>query len=221
MAINIHKVNKPREKLFRRGPESLKLYELLAIIFRSGTKDKNVIDLSKETLNLTKDLTAIEPNLLKKVNGLGETKIAQIVAIKELARRINSDNDILTITDSKQIWDKCFDIYVKKKEHLLAFYLNVSNGLIQRELISIGSLTESLIHPREVFEPAIKYSAYSLILVHNHPSGNIEPSEEDILVTKNLVKAGEILGINIIDHLIISANGWYSLKDNISEIFNE
>ncbi|MDQ6984936.1 MAG: DNA repair protein RadC [Candidatus Dojkabacteria bacterium] len=183
-------------------------------------KKKNVLQLAKEVESKTTRLTDIKVEELNKIKGLGETKIAQLIAITEIADRINNSTSKICITESKQIWEKCFDIYNKHKEHLLAFYLDVGNNLIKRELISIGNLTESLVHPREVYEPAIRHSAFSLLIVHNHPSGNIEPSNEDVRVTKALIEAGNILGIPLLDHVIVGQNGWYSIKENYSEIFS-
>ena len=199
------KVDLPREKLAKYGPEKLKDYELLALLLGSGIKGLNVLELSKKILAKIKEIgikkITIE-NLLE-IKGLGKAKSSQVFALLELGKRLNS-GDKPEILSPSDVWNLCADIRDSKKEHLIAFYLDTQDRLIERQIVSVGTLDESLVHPREIFEPAVKLLAASVIIAHNHPSGMTEPSEADIEVTKRLVHAGKILGISLVDHVIVA-----------------
>lgn len=211
---DIPKIERPREKMEKYGPEKLSDAELLAILLRTGTKDLNVINLSKKILRKFKNEKISEANLeeLKKTHGLGSAKACEIVACFELGRRMLRGKKASILLSPKDIWDRMADIRSSKKEHFVVFYLNSRSQEIEREIISVGTLTESLVHPREVFEPAIVCKAASIIIAHNHPSGDLEPSDDDIEITKKLVSAGKILGIKIIDHVIVAENNFLSFK---------
>ncbi|OGK23388.1 hypothetical protein A3C25_01830, partial [Candidatus Roizmanbacteria bacterium RIFCSPHIGHO2_02_FULL_38_11] len=144
---------------------------------------------------------------------IGTTKACQIIACVELGKRLLKGKKSTFIMSAKQIWDEMKDIRNSKKEHCFIFYLDVRNQIIKRELISIGTLNASLIHPREIFEPAIRFTAAQMIISHNHPSGDPSASEEDIKLTRQLIEAGKILGIDIIDHVIVSEKGFVSMKE--------
>lgn len=212
---NIPKIDRPREKLIQYGPEKLSNSELLALLLRSGNKDVNAIELAGKIL---KKFGAKElPNLifkdLKKIPGLGPAKACEIVACFELGKRLLKDKKSQIFLTPKEIWEELRDLRNHKKEHFVIFYLDSRNQEIKRETISIGSLNANLVHPREVFEPAIRNLAAQIILAHNHPSGDPEPSEDDLEITKRLIESGKILGIEVIDHIIVAKNDFFSFKE--------
>ena len=191
--------------------------ELLAILIRTGRAGRSALDIAKDTFKkypLTK-LLAVSKDDLVSIKGLEETKAITIKAALELGRRaVGSFSDSRPILDSpKAIAAQLGDLRGKKKEYFMALYLNARNQLILKETISVGTLTASLVHPREVFEPAIRHFASSVVLAHNHPSNNPEASEEDIQLTENLVRVGIMLDINLLDHIIITSNGFTSFKE--------
>lgn len=215
------KCERPREKLITFGVNALSNAELLAILIRTGTKDASAIALSNRILSTNKegirflaDCTVEELNSIK---GIGPTKACQIVAAIELGKRLAMSNlqakpSIQSPSDVANIFMEEMRYY--KKEYFKILLLNTKNQVISSENISIGSLNSSLVHPREVFVRAIKKSASAVILVHNHPSGNAHPSKEDINITKRLIEAGKIVGIEVLDHVIIGDGSYISLKEN-------
>lgn len=212
---DLPKVERPREKLMQYGPEKLSNSELLAILLRSGKKGENVIELANKILKkFSKDeLPNLTFNDLKDYSGLGAAKACEIVACFELGKRLLKDKKAEIYLQPKEIWEELKDLRDHKKEHFVIFYLDSRNQEIKRETISVGSLNANLVHPREVFEPAVRHLAAQIILAHNHPSGDSEPSEDDLLLTKRLVEAGKILGIEVIDHIIITKNEFISFKE--------
>ena len=150
---------------------------------------------------------------LKGISGLGPVKSCEIIACFELGKRLLKDKKIHIYLKPRDVWNELKDIRDHKKEHCVIFYLDTRNQEIKREIVSIGTLNYSLVHPREVFEPAVKNLAASVILAHNHPSGALEPSGEDITLNKRLVEAGKILGIEVLDHVIVSKEGFSSFKE--------
>jgi len=212
---DLPKVERPREKLMQYGPEKLSNSELLAILLRSGKKGENVIELANKILKkFSKDeLPNLTFNDLKDYSGLGPAKACEIVACFELGKRLLKDKKAEIYLQPKEIWEELKDLRDHKKEHFVIFYLDSRNQEIKRETISVGSLNANLVHPREVFEPAVRHLAAQIILAHNHPSGDSEPSEDDLLLTKRLVEAGKILGIEVIDHIIITKNEFISFKE--------
>lgn len=208
--------DRPREKLLRYGVSRLKDYELLAIIFSIGKKNEDVLSMSKKVLEKISEekIEDLSFNDLKEVDWLGKVKKCQFLALVELGRRWFGTKKNRLILQPKDIWEEMRDYRDKKKEHFFVYYLDSRNSQIKKELISIGSLNQSIAHPREVFEPAIRYLAAQIILVHNHPSGEIQPSEEDLILTKKLVEGGKLLGIEVIDHVIISKEGYFSFAEN-------
>jgi len=208
------KVDRPREKLTKYGPNKLKDEELLAIILGTGTRGANVVELSRKIIRkFGKNFGKLSVEELKGIKGLGKIKATQLVATFELARRY-LQKDKPQILSPQTIFDSLVDLRKSKKEQLVALYLDTRNYEIQREIISIGTLNANLVHPREVFEPAVKNLASSLILVHNHPSNDTEPSKDDIEITKQLVEAGKIMGIEVVDHIVISESKFYSFADH-------
>jgi len=208
------KLERPRERMIKYGPKKLSNAELLAIILGTGIKGTNVIELARKILFKfkVKNLSELEINDLKNISGLGQVKCCQIIASLELGKRIFT-NLKSVILSPKDIWEELRDIRGSKKEYFIAFYLNINNEVIKKEIISIGTLDSSLVHPREIFEPAVKNLAAQIILVHNHPSGNCQPSDEDIKTTKQLIEAGKIMGIEIIDHIIVTEKEYLSMKE--------
>jgi len=214
-------MERPREKLIRYGPQALSNVELLAILLRTGHKEESALDLAKRVLSYDKDgirfLTKCTVEELTQIKGIGDSKACQILAAVELGNRISRSHleNKTAIKGPKDV----VSIFINEmsffdKEHFVVVFLNTKNEVISYETISIGNLNSSIVHPREVFNRAIKKSAASLILIHNHPSGNVNPSKEDIQITNRLVEASKIIGIDILDHIIIGGGKYYSFKEN-------
>lgn len=209
---------RPREKMIKYGSNSLSTEELIALIIRTGNQKQTAIDLASNLLNKTGGLKGIidfTPEEFMQYQGIGKAKGTQLCAVIELSKRISSCNykgEIL-INSPKEAASLLMPMMRHlKQEHLYALLLNVKNKIIARTLISKGGLSSSTVHPREVFKKAIKKSCAALIIAHNHPSGDPTPSENDIEVTKRLFAAGEVLGIDLLDHLIIGDGKYISLK---------
>lgn len=200
------------------GPGALSDAELLAIIMGGGTYKENVLNMAKRLLkkyNL-KALSQTRVSELKKIFGIGEAKACQIIAAFELGKRLAAytDGPFPTIENAEDVARLCSPkMRDLKKEHLQALCLNSRKRLIKNETISIGSLDTNVIHPREVFKSAVIEGAAAIILVHNHPSGDPTPSEEDIGITKQIAEAGKVMGIELLDHVIISSGGFVSLME--------
>src|SRR3989339_714694 len=209
---DLPKIDRPREKLEKYGPERLSDSELLAILLRTGSEGVNVVELSSKILKKFSGVGLAEASVreLKNTFGLGAAKACEIVASFELGRRLLQNKQSVLLLSPQDVWDQLKDIRDNKKEHFVIFFLDARNQEIKREIISIGSLNANLVHPREVFEPAVRYLAAQIIVAHNHPSGNTEPSDEDLTITKRLAAAGKILGIDIIDHIVVAKNGFMS-----------
>src|SRR3989344_4564673 len=218
---DLPKIDRPREKFLEKGSDALTNSELLAILLGSGIKGKNVKVLSQKIIKKFGDnLVNVSVEDLMKISGIGEAKALQIASTMALAKRIfdkqNSlDNLILSAQDAI---DLVSDLRDKKQEHLICLYLNARNALIKKEIISVGILDKSIFHPREVFAPGLEMRAAGVILVHNHPSGDPNPSQQDKEVAKRTVEAGKLMGINVIDFLIIAKNGSHSLLGDIKNI---
>ena len=206
-------IDKPREKLIRKGASSLSDLELLAVLIGKGFLGKDVLEVASEVEGRFKDnLDKIGFEELVEIDGIGETKACQILASFELARRYLGKKKI-KITSPSEILPFVRDIMNKKQEHFVCITLNGANEVIGTRVVTVGILNANQVHPREIFSDAIVDRAASIILVHNHPSGNTEPSKEDITTTERLIEAGELLGIKIHDHIIVSKNGYTSMKE--------
>ena len=214
---DLPKVERPREKLVAKGAENLKDSELLAILLRTVKTGKNVIEIASQILtkHSKKRLLQMTYQDLIKIGGIDSAKAATLLAAFELSKRALEVNDtnLPTINDAKDAVAQLTDLRDLKKEHFVALYINARNKLIHRDLVSVGTLNANLVHPREVFEPAIARSSVQVIVAHNHPSGDPEPSEDDLVITKKLVDGGKLLGIEVIDHIIITKTGYLSFKD--------
>ena len=209
----LENIDKPREKLIKKGANALKDYELLAILLGSGVQGKDVISLSNEIIKLFEDdFENLSLEKLLSIHGLGLAKASQILSSIELSRRYLIKQN-KKITSAKDVNEELKEYHNKKQEYFLALYLDGANHLIQTKIITIGILNQSLVHPREVFSYAIEKRCASIIVAHNHPSGILEASNEDINVTKRLKESGKILGIELLDHLIITNDGFVSLKE--------
>lgn len=210
---DIPKFDRPREKFLEKGPDALTDSELLAILLGSGIKGTNVKVLSQKILRKFGDnFINASVDDLTQIQGIGQAKALQISSALALTRRIfdkqNSlDNLILSAQDAISIVS---DLKDKKQEHLICIYLNARNALIKKETISIGTLDRSIIHPREIFAPGLEMHAAGVVLVHNHPSGDPKPSEQDKQVAKRIIEAGQLMGVNVVDFLIIAKNGVHS-----------
>lgn len=210
---------RPRERLIKYGAESLSDAQLLAIILRTGSKEKGVIGLSMSLLDTFRNLRNIDAasiSELSSIKGLGIAKIAQIKAAFELGKRLMGES-----SEGKPVFSSGHTVYAYfaprfknlKKEIFISILLDAKNRLIREFKISEGILTNSLIHPREAFREAIKEAAASIIFVHNHPSGDPTPSRDDITITERLKNTGDIIGINVLDHVIIGDGKYVSLKE--------
>ncbi len=205
----LKKTELPREKMEKYGAKRLRNFELIAIILGSGIKGCNVLELARKIEKFITQKSANNVTLedLRKIRGLGKAKAIQILAVISLADRFRSESSV-ELLSVKDIWNLCADFRSSKKEHIVAFYLDTQQKLIERRIISVGTLDTSLLHPREVFEPALQLSAAGVVLAHNHPSGSLEPSDEDATVTKRVADAGDLLGIILINHIIVSTGGY-------------
>ncbi|MEN2985590.1 MAG: DNA repair protein RadC [Thermodesulfovibrionaceae bacterium] len=212
------KDERPTERLIKFGPESLSDAQLLAIILSTGVNNKTVLEAAIELLDKfggLKGLGEASISELKSFKGLGIAKVAQIKAAFELGKRV------LAETATEQIFNSAQTVYnyffpklsSLKKEVFITLLLDTKLKLIREVRVSEGILNQALVHPREIFKEAVKESAYALILVHNHPSGDSTPSEQDIEITKKLKKASEILEINLLDHIIIGSGEYFSMKE--------
>lgn len=210
---------RPRERLQKYGAEQLSAQELLSLVLGRGISGESVTVTSQRLLSQFKNLKGIsEASLeqLSQVKGIGPAKASQLLAVFELAKRVDSANksgknsvvktpeDVIILLEGR--------LKGKKKEHFLAILLDTRGHHIKTAEISVGSLDTSIVHPREVFKEALSASAASVIFVHNHPSGETEPSDDDISLTKRLVEAGGIMGIDVLDHIIIGNDSYKSLK---------
>ena len=210
-------VERPRERLQRMGAEALREAELLAIILRTGYRGHGALDVAEALLaqHPLADLRTLPLPQLSRLRGMGFSRATTLIAAAELLRRTQppQDPERPTLRSMNDIIAQAVELRGKKKEYLMAFFLNARHQLIAKEIISIGTLTASLAHPREIFTPAIGKAAAGVILVHNHPSGDPSPSEEDIRLTKRIAQAGQIMGIDLLDHLIVAESGCYSFKN--------
>ena len=210
--------DRPREKMIKYGPDKLTDEELLALVLGSGTRGVNVRTLAGRILRKNKEkLDSLTFEDLKNEKGLGKAKATQVIAVLELGKRLFAGKKNNLILSPQKVWERCEDFRSSKKEHFAIFFLDARSQEIKREVISVGTLTASLVHPREVFESAIKVNAVSIILAHNHPSGDPEPSEDDIDITKKLIHAGRILDISITDHVIVTKDSY----GNIDLIYDQ
>ncbi|MCG6913868.1 DNA repair protein RadC [bacterium BMS3Abin03] len=212
--------DRPREKLILRGSQNLTDAELLAILLRTGTKGKSVLGIAQEIINKEVNLSVLASkslDSLTKIPGIGKDKAATLLAAFEISRRIQSQSKLFSNKKISSPMDVA-EIFIpllrdELKEKFIVVCLNSANRIIKQETISIGNLNSSVVHPREIFKVAIDSSAASIILIHNHPSSNPDPSNEDISVTKKIVESGKIMDIPVFDHIIIAGGAYTSFVE--------
>ena len=205
--------SRPREKLKERGAQSLSDVELIAVILGRGQEGIEVMTIASKIARLiSKDNENISIDKLTTVEGIGLAKASQIIAGFELARR-HILKDSIRITGPKSVLPLISSIADKQQEHFVCISLNGANEVIENRTVTVGLLNKSQVHPREVFADVITDRAAGVILAHNHPSGKLKPSDSDLKIQEQLAEAGKILGIKILDHIIISKNGYYSFQD--------
>jgi len=207
----LNQSRKPRERVWRDGAASLGLEDLLALIIGSGTSYRPVLELAKEVAAVLLSGTS-EPSDLAAVSGIGQAKAAELAAALQLADSLHERRSRQRLDAPELVYQLCRDLTEQLQEHVAVLYLTVRNGLIAREIISIGTATASLLHPREVFRPAITRNASHIVLVHTHPSGDSSPSSADREVTRRMTVAGQQLGIELVDHIICAKDTFYSFR---------
>lgn len=201
---------RPREKILKQGAAALSLEELLCVILVTGTKNNSVSKLATNIAKLAAKATPTSKELLAKL-GLGPSKVAQVLAALELGKRLDNDA-VVTLASPTQVFAHAYDIVREEKESLLCFYLNARGEMLRKEVVAVGPLNRVNLLPREIFSLIKEIPVAAIILAHNHPSGNLEPSKDDILFTKRVKAAADILGIQLLDHLIVSPKGWQRIK---------
>ena len=212
--------DKPRERLYNYGSEYLSNEELISIILKTGSKNYSVKEVALkllETVGSINKLKDIGISTLTNIEGIGRVKAIELKAAIELGRRvyINKSEDKIKLNKAISIYDYFKDVLGdKKQEYFYCVYLDTKGNYLGKKCLFIGTINNSLVHPREIFKEAYLLSANGIICVHNHPSGDVSPSKEDILLTIKIKEIGIIHGINLIDHVIIGDNSYYSFYDN-------
>ncbi len=207
---------RPRERLLAHGPSALSTTELLSVLLSTGTTRENVLAMAKR---ITKEygekniMQELDPARLAREVGLPIGKAMQVVVAGELGRRFFAKNDAASpiIRTARDVFEHVVEMRTLPKEHLRGLYLNGHYKVIHDEIISIGTVDANMVHPREVFRPALEYAAAAVVLVHNHPSGVIDASAADIEITGQIVAAGQLLGIELVDHVIITKDAYASV----------
>ena len=212
---DLPRLDRPREKIAQKGVEALSDQELIEAIIGRGTRNKDVRALSREIALLVAEKPPdIRYDDLREIEGIGPTKAAQVMACFELGRRCFRQPDaVRTIQKPEDIMPLIAGLGERRQEHFISITLNGAGEVIATRTVTIGILNHSLVHPREVFADAITDRAASIICVHNHPSGSLEPSPQDIAITRQLQEAGTVLGIQLIDHIIVTKNGFCSMRE--------
>jgi len=206
--------DRPREKIARKGAAALTDSELIELVIGRGTKDNDVRSIAKEIASLIRDSRGgIGYEGLQSIGGIGPSKAAQILACFELGRRMFQEEPLSRVTKPEDILPFVADFREKRQEHFICITLNGAGEMLGNRVITVGLLNHSLVHPREVFADAITDRAASIICVHNHPSGSLEPSSQDIAITRQLKEAGALVGIQLIDHIIVARSGHTSMRE--------
>lgn len=218
---DIPEEERPRERLLKYGVESLSDSELLAILLKTGTKDFSVKDIAIELLNSIKsihDLKNITISNLIHIKGIGQIKAIELLATIELGKRIylqETSEEKIKLNNPSSIYKSSkYLFYDKKQEYFYCLYFDNKQRLIERKLLFMGTINKSIVHPREVFKEAYLLSASSIVCMHNHPSGDVNPSKEDIELTRALVTVGQVANIPIVDHIVVSNDKYYSFYEN-------
>lgn len=210
--------DRPREKMIRFGIRSLSHVELLALILRTGTRKHSVFHVAEDLLRSAKSVKRLAQMSLADlcaIHGINQAKACEILAVAELSRRMALEEvyetDVVDQPARLVEWLRR-ELGDAKQEHFLVVFLDTKNHILGHKVCFIGSLDRSVVHPREIFKEAVAYSAARIIAVHNHPSGDVTPSENDLQVTKSLEEAGVLMGIPLLDHIIVSHRNFYSLR---------
>ena len=209
---NIPEFDRPREKMEKKGAKALSDLELLAVLLGSGIQGKDVFEVARDILKLAQgDFDNINLEKLRDIEGVGLAKACQIMAAIEFSKRFLV-KDGIKIKNAEDVAKLTEELRAKKQEYFLSLTLDGASYLIQKRIVFIGTLNHSIVHPREVFADAIIDRAAGIIFVHNHPSGNIDPSKEDIAITNRLLEVGKMVGIWLIDHIIIRKDKYFSFQ---------
>ena len=208
-------IHKPRERLQILGSKNLTNQELVAILLRTGTSKSSALVLAQKLVknNNLKELTSLSFERLCKTPGIGPAKASTLLACFELARRCQQQSQLVSLNTPKKVFAQAFSIKDKSQEVCLAMYLDGRQRLLQKKTLAIGSLNQNFLEFRELLKPAFCLPAAGIILVHNHPSGNVQPSQEDLTVTKHLMKGLDLVGVELIDHLIVTKEKYFSMKE--------
>ncbi|MCI9585120.1 MAG: DNA repair protein RadC [Bacilli bacterium] len=212
--------DRPRERLINKGVQSLSDEELLSIVLKTGTKDVSAKVLAMELLKkigTIQNLKNIGFHALTQIKGIGTAKACLILAIQELNRRMNIKQDKIVdvkITTPEVVYDYYKNIVNEYQEYFYCLYLDSNKKVLSEKLLFMGTVNESMVHPRDVFKEAYLVNATAIICVHNHPTGDVRPSKEDVIVTDRLNEIGYLMGIKLVDHVIVSKNKYYSFLEN-------
>ena len=226
MIKDLKEEEKPRERLIKYGKESLSNEELLSIILKTGTKNYSVKTLAKlllKEINNINDLKDITINKLMSIKGIGKVKAIEILAALELGKRVYylKDNNDIKLNSIDKIFEYFrYMLMYEHQENFIAVYLDSTLRLIAYKILFKGTLNTSIVHPREIFKYAFLESAYSIVIIHNHPSGEVIPSKQDVELTNKLFEIGSLMGIPILDHIIIGKDKCYSFYENMNNIKN-
>ncbi len=226
MIKDLKEEEKPRERLIKYGKESLSNEELLSIILKTGTKNYSVKTLAKlllKEINNINDLKDITINKLMSIKGIGKVKAIEILAALELGKRVYylKDNNDIKLNSIDKIFEYFrYMLMYEHQENFIAVYLDSTLRLISYKILFKGTLNTSIVHPREIFKYAFLESAYSIVIIHNHPSGEVIPSKQDVELTNKLFEIGFLMGIPILDHIIIGKDKYYSFYENMNNIKN-
>lgn len=211
---------RPREKAKKAGLQALNNSELLAIIISSGQKNCNALELAKK---VERQLQALDETgqkvKLSQISGIGEVLSTKILASLELGKRLAVSHKPKQVATPSKIFELASDLGKKKQEYCLAFFLNGRQELIGKQILAIGGLNYNFMEARDIFEPAFAVGASSFILVHNHPSGDVTPSDDDLLLTEKIAKLADQMGIKMLDHLVIGHDNYFSIREHFSELF--
>lgn len=218
---NIPESDKPRERLYQYGSENLSDEELISIILKTGTKGMSVKEVSLKLLEKVGDIKKLKDigiNTLMGINGIGKVKAIEIKAAIELGRRIYIENNKLggiILNNSLKIYEYFKDLVGdKKQEYFYTVYVDTKGRYIDKKCLFVGTINNSIVHPREIFKEAYLLSANGIICIHNHPSGDPTPSKEDVVITRKIKEIAMIHGIRLVDHLIVGANSYYSFYED-------
>ncbi len=209
---------RPRERLIHYGREALSVQELIAIILRTGSRDQSVIALAQNLFRQCESIRALNQLTYKEltgIKGVGPAKAVQLMAALELGKRLIEEpyKDTIQLMRPEMVYDYMkVEVEMETQEKFYALYLDTKACLIKKHLLFVGSLSSSLVHPRELFKHAVRLSAASIIIVHNHPSGDPEPSRSDKSITKTMMESGKLMDIEVMDHIIIGKGRFYSFK---------